>query len=125
MILDNVPVNLFVDAGTDFSRSFYLTNYDKSPRDITGGTVSARMAQHPTALIAHLSTSEEVVPNFINLNASVVDGAGGHYSISIPADESGKLREGKYSYSVVMELDGKTEKLVDGLIFVDVAFASF
>lgn len=125
MIIDQVPVHLFLDAGTDFSKSFYLTNYDKSPRDISGGVVTARMAKHPTAIVAHLTTSEDIVPNFIELDASVVDGAGGHYSIGLSADRSLPLREGKYVYSVVMKLDGKTEKLMDGLIFVDVAFASF
>ena len=125
MILDNVPVNLFIDAGTDFNRIFTLRNYDKSPRDITGGVIKARMAPHPSAIIAHLSTSEEVVPNNIDLEGTVVDGEGGTYSLGIPADTSRGLTEGKYVYNVVMELDGKTEKLVDGLIFVDLSFASF
>lgn len=125
MILDNVPVNLYIDGGTDFSRSFNLTNYDKTPRDITDGVITARMARHPSAIIAHLSTSEEVVPNFIDLDASVVDGEGGVYSIGVPATTSGGLQEGKYVYSVVMELNGKKEKLIDGLIFVDPACASY
>jgi len=125
MILDNVPVNLTMSAGVDFSHTYYLTNYDKSPRNIEGCEVSAYMAKHPGALTAHLSTSTEPVYNMIKLDATIVDGAGGEYSISLPSTGTKQIYEGKYVYNVVMtNPDGSSEKLVDGLIIVGMSFAA-
>jgi len=125
MILNNVPVNLTMSAGVDFSHTYYLANYDKSPRNIEGCEVAAYMAKHPGALVAHLSTSTEPVYNMIKLDASVIDGPGGEYSISLPSTGTTQVSEGKYVYNVVItNPDGSSEKLVDGLIIVGVSFAA-
>ena len=52
-----------------------------------------------------------------------MDGPGGVYSISLPAETTEKLEEGKYVYSVVMEDgDGDLIDTADGLAFVKVSF---
>ena len=124
-ITDNVPVNLNMTAGVDFSHTFSLRNYDKTPRDISRNVVAAAMAKHKTSIIAYLSTSEAKVWNMIQLDAVVSSGVNGEFSIFLSSDKSSGILEGKYMYDVTMtNPDGTIEKLVDGLIFVDNSISS-
>ena len=123
---DNVPVNLTMTAGVDFSHTFRLRNYDKTPRDITRCVLSAALAKHKTSIIAYLSTSEDKIYNYVKLNTAVSSGVNGEYTISLPAPDTTGLYEGKYMYDVTMvNPDGSIEKLVDGLIFVDNSVSAF
>ena len=118
-------VNIDIQAGADFSREFTLKNPDQSPLDISGYTMHAKVAKHPGALNAHKSTSSAPVYKYISLATSIVDGPGGVYSISLPAETTSKLEEGKYLYSIVMEdTNGNLTDTIDGLAFVKVAFGS-
>ena len=125
-ITDNVPVNLTMAAGVDFSHTFSLRNYDKTPRDISRNAVAGAMAKHKTSIIAYLSTSTEKVWNSIHFDAVVSSGVNGEFSIFLPADKTSGILEGKYMYDVTMtNPDGTIEKLVDGLMFVDNSISSF
>ena len=124
-ITDNVPVNLNLVAGVDFSHTFSLRNYDKTPRDISRGVISGAMAKHKTSIIAYLSTSENKVYNIVKFDASVSSGVRGEFTIYLNGSKTTGLLEGKYMYDVTMvNIDGSTEKLVDGLIFVDNSISS-
>jgi len=116
--------NLFVSAGADFSQTFTLTEVDGSAIDITGYTITARMAKHADAINASSSTSTDPVWKYITMTTNITDAAGGEYSISLPDTTTVKLKEGKYVYSVVTT-DGSSnkEQVLSGLIFVDKAFA--
>lgn len=125
-ITDNVPVNLTMVAGVDFSHTFSLRNYDKTPRDISRNAVAGAMAKHKTSIIAYLSTSTEKVWNSIHFDAVVSSGVNGEFSIFLSADKTSGILEGKYMYDVTMtNPDGTIEKLVDGLMFVDNSISSF
>ena len=117
--------NLQISAGSDFSQTFSLTQPDGTPIDITGYTISARMAKHDNAKNVNTSTSDIPVWKFINFTTSVVDGVNGEYSISLSDEVSVKLEEGKYVYSVVTEdTSNSKQEILNGLIFVDKGFAS-
>jgi hypothetical protein len=125
-ITDNVPVNLTLVAGVDFSHTFSLRNYDKTPRDISRNTVAGAMAKHKVAIVAYLSTSTDRVWNVVQFDAVVSSGVNGEFSIFLPAERTSRILEGKYMYDVTMKNpDGTIEKLVDGLIFVDNSISSF
>ena len=118
-------VNLDIQAGADFSKEFTLKNPDQSPLDITGYTMHAKLAKHAGALNAHTSTTAAPVYKYISFTSTIVDAPGGVYSISLPAETTAKLQEGKYVYSVVMENgSGDLTDTIDGLAFVKVAFGN-
>ena len=118
-------VNLNINAGTTFNQSFFLTGPDKSPANITGYTFSAKMAKHANAMRAIESTTSNPVYSYIPFTATVIDGIGGEYCLYMSSKQSAKLSEGKYVYSVVAtDKNGNKSEVVDGLIFVERAFAS-
>ena len=118
-------VNLNISAGADFTQQFTVNSPDFGPVDITGFTFLANLAKHPTAIDATVSTSGVPVYNYISFDTAVVDGTGGIYSISMGADKTSLLPEGKYVYSVVLvNNSGERSPAVDGLAFVDVAFGA-
>jgi len=124
-ITDNVPFNLTMVAGVDFSHTFSLRNYDKTPRDISRNTVAGAMAKHKVAIVAYLSTSTDRVWNVVHFDAVISSGVNGEFSIFLPAEKSSRILESKYMYDVTMKNpDGTIEKLVDGLIFVDNSISS-
>ena len=118
-------VNLQINAGTTFKQNFYLTNPDKSPTNITGYVFYARIAKHPSAMVATESTRDNPVYNYIPMTATVVDGVGGVYCLYMSSKQTAKLSEGKYCYSVVaQDRNGNKSEVVDGLVFVERGFAS-
>lgn len=118
-------VNIKVSIGTSFNQEFYLTNPDRSPMDITGATIHANIAKHPTSLDATLTTSTNVHYKFVPFSTRVVDGKNGVFALSLTADDTYRLKEGKYVYNAVLE-DSNGDKIdtVSGLVFVEVAFGA-
>jgi len=118
-------VNITISAGTDFTQEFTVANPDKLPVDITGYKFFANLAKHPTAIDAAVSTSGTPVYKYVPFTTLVVDGKKGKYSISLLANETSKLAEGKYVYNVIMQdLNGEKSSVVSGIAFVDVAFGA-
>tara|TARA_B100000073_G_C23674459_1_gene549970 strand:+ start:781 stop:1179 length:399 start_codon:yes stop_codon:yes gene_type:complete len=118
-------VNIVITAGVDYNQQFTLTNPDKSPLDITGYTFTGNVSKYPRSKDALLSTAEEPVYIRYPLTTRVVNGVGGIYQISMEADETNKLQEGKYIYSVVMrDGNGELSEAVQGLAFVEIGFGA-
>ena len=118
-------VNITISAGSTFKQEFYVTNPDKSPANITGYKISAKLAKHATAMDAVTSTTEEPAYNYIPMTATVVDGVGGKYVLHMSSKKTAQLSEGKYVYSVVgQDRNGNKSELTSGLAFVERAFAS-
>ena len=116
-------VNITIAAGADFTQEYTVTSPDNLPVDITGYKFSANLAKHPTAIDAAVSTSGSPVYKYIPFSTNVVNGTSGLYSLTMLANETSKLQEGKYVYNVVMtDLDGEKSNLIGGVAFVDVAF---
>ena len=116
-------VNITIAAGADFTQEYTVTSPDNLPVDITGYKFSANLAKHPTAIDAAVSTSGSPVYKYIPFVTNVVSGTDGLYSLTMLANETSKLQEGKYVYNVVMtDLDGEKSNLIGGVAFVDVAF---
>ena len=116
-------VNISIAAGADFTQEYTVTSPDSLPVDITGYKFSANLAKHPTAIDAAVSTSGSPVYKYIPFTTNIVSGVNGLYTITMLANETSKLQEGKYVYNVVMtDLDGEKSNLIGGIAFVDVAF---
>ena len=118
-------VNINIAAGVDFNQEFVINNPDGSPVVITDCTFAGKLAKHPTAIDARVSTSGAPVRTYVSFTASVVDGVGGKYSLALTPAQTSLLEEGKYVYSVVMtDVNGDTQEVMAGLAFVNVAFAA-
>ena len=118
-------VNINISAGVDFQQEFTIANPDFTPVDITGFEFLAKLAKHPTAVDAAVSTSGVPVYDFVSFDTSVVNGPLGTYAITMTADKTSLLEEGKYLYNVVMvNTSGEKSPAVGGLVFVDVAFGA-
>ena len=116
-------VNIVINAGVSFYQEFYLTEPDLSPKQISGSKFFANLSKHPRSMDVVVSTSEKPKYNYEKFQTRVVSGTGGVFALSMPAHQTNKLKEGKYVFSVVMkEKNGFRSTVLDGLVFVDVAF---
>lgn len=119
-------VNISITAGAAFSQQFTITNSDMTPTDLTGYTFSAYIAKHEEALNAVKSTSAAPVWKFLQFTTTVTTPASGVYTINLTPEQSEKLEEGKYVYSVVMtDTENVVTEVVKGLAFVNKAFGNF
>ena len=93
-------VNINIDAGTDFTQQYTITNPDLSPVNITGYKFFANMAKNPTAIDAVVSTSGARKYAYHPFVTRVIDGERGIYSISMPPATTSQLEEGKYQAGI-------------------------
>ena len=118
----NYQVNIVIQAGVDFVQEFYLTNPDRSPKNITGFKFASNMSKHTGSIDATRTTSSKKVHRIVPFRTRVVNGKKGIFSISLPSSDTKRLKEGKYVYSAVMrDKEGTTSEAVSGLCFVEIA----
>ena len=118
-------VNINISAGADFTQQFSVANPDRSPVNITGFKFLANLAKHPSAVDATVSTSGVPVYDYVSFDTAIENGELGIYSITMKADKTSLLTEGKYVYNVVVvNTSGDKSPAVGGLAFVDVAFGA-
>lgn len=112
-------LNLSISAGANFSQSFNISNADSSVADLAGQNVIARMAKHPSAIDALASTSTTPVFDYIQFSTNIVNASIGQCVISLTAEETAQIQEGKYVYSVLLDDgQGTCVEILHGLVFV-------
>ena len=112
-------LNLTITAGTSFSQSFAIGNPDQSSVDLSGHTVTARMAKHPGAYNALTSVSGAPVFKYTEFTSTIANANTGQCVISLTAAETALLSEGKYSYSVLLDDGmGTISEIIHGMVFV-------
>lgn len=112
-------LNLTISAGTSFSQSLNISNADNSLTDLTGDSLTARMAKRAGAYNAVTSTSTTPVFDFIEMTTTIVNATEGECRISMTAAQTAALDEGKYVYSVVLnDGAGTVTEILHGLVFV-------
>jgi len=117
-----LPINIEISAGVDFSKSFTLKNDDESAIDITNYTFSARLSKYPGSRNVK-GTSEDPLWQYIPFTVTITDGPNGVYELSLPAATTVKLKEGKYVYNITSQPSGGDySNNQDGLAFVTLAF---
>ena len=115
-------VNISISSGSDFHQSFFMVNPDFTATDLTDTIVHGAIAKHPNALNA-LQEGPIKTTNAILFTTSLPDPQSGHYSVELSAEQTEKLEEGKYVYSVVIEYpDNRIVEATSGLVFVSKAF---
>ena len=115
-------VNIEIDAGVPFNQEFYITNPDRSPRNITGFKFTAAASKHPTSMDATKAGRGTPVYKMLPFSTRVVDGNAGIMAISMTNTITSRMAEGKYVYKVTMkDVNGNNSVAVSGLCFVSVA----
>ena len=118
----NFQVNLQIGSGAYFYQTFFITNPDFSPVDLTDCNIFAAIAKHSRAVDA-TKPYDEFNSNATSFNTGVVDAEAGHYYIEMTVDDTVKLEEGKYVYNIVVETpEEKHIEAAGGLAFVSTAF---
>lgn len=114
-------VNIHIDAGLPFTQEYYITNPDRSPRNITGFKFLGSVSKHPTSIDATKAKRGGPVYKMLPFRTRVVDGQKGIMSISMSKDITVRMAEGKYVYSISMkDINGSSSVAVSGLCFVNV-----
>ena len=115
-------VNIHIDAGLPFTQEYYITNPDRSPRDITGFKFLGSASKHPTSIDATKASRGAPAYKMLPFTTRVVDGKKGIMSISMPKEYTVRMAEGKYVYTITMkDVNGHSSTAVSGLCFVNVA----
>ncbi len=82
--------NFNIDQGTDFSTTLDLVNDDGTVINVAGYSFSSVMRKSYYA------------NTVANLTVVVVDSANGNLTLSLPANVSSNIEQGRYSYSLGM-----------------------
>lgn len=115
-------VNISIDAGLPFTQEYYITNPDRSPRNITGFKFLGSASKHPNSIDATKARSGGPVYKMLPFTTRIVDGQKGIVSISMSKDLTSRMAEGKYVYSITMkDVNGHSSSAVSGLCFVNIA----
>jgi hypothetical protein len=112
-------IDLYIDQGSDFYQSVYLTDQYKSPINLTGYDFSAQIREIP---------SGDVIAQFQPVTENAV---GGHLTIAIPASITGIIpvttEFNFYRYDLFMKnnTNGSILMLFHGDIFVNDRITQF
>ena len=100
--------NLRIDQGATFNSDVTVTNDDGTAFDLTGHTASAKMAK------GYASTHTRTI------FTTAVNTATGVVTISLNADQTNGLEEGRYVYDVeiVKTSDSTVTRVVEGIVTV-------
>jgi hypothetical protein len=83
--------NIIIDAGSDFSQTFYLEQSTNSPLNLSGYTGASLIKKHPAAL----KTIAAFVVSFPNrINGEIV--------LSLGSTITSTLKPGRYCYDVLL-----------------------
>jgi len=117
-----LPINFDISAGVDFEKSYTMKHDDQSAVDITNYTFSARMAKYTNSQNVK-GSSDAPLWRYIPFTVTITDGPNGVYKLSLDADVTVKLDEGKYVYNISSQPDGGVySDNQEGVIFVSRAF---
>jgi hypothetical protein len=103
-----IPVNLVIDKGAHFDTSFYITNQDGTPLDMSGYTGEATMKKSYSA-----STK-------VPFTLSFIDRTLGHVQIALTSSESDALTRRRYVYDILLTSpNGYKTRVIEGLAEVN------
>lgn len=85
--------NIFIDIGTDFSKSLIVSNKDNVAIDLTDWTINASMKRN------------YIAEDTVDFVAAITTAASGLISISLTDTISATLDEGRYVYDIVLTDD--------------------
>jgi|TARA_E500000331_G_scaffold236542_1_gene226828 hypothetical protein len=108
-----IPVNIVVDRHANYDVTFFITNKDGTPLNMTGYTGEAAFKT------SYTSTSSVAVPLvFVNRTA-------GEIGISMNSTETGALDRRRYVYDILLTAPtGYKTRVIEGLVEVNPGVSS-
>jgi len=108
-----VPINLIIENGEDWEVSFNLRDAFGNFLNLTGITVTAKMAKNYTSTVKY-SLNPQIVTPLEGLIKLQMPNSGG-----VLVTKTQDIKPGRYVYTVFIENgSGKTEKVIEGIITV-------
>jgi len=97
--------NLIINAGSDFSQSFTLSDITNTPLDLSNNTVSAQLRKH--------SGSSTKTDFTTTIGVPATDGS---INITLSSTQTSSLKPGRYLYDIVITstISGKKTRVVEG-----------
>ena len=86
-----IPVNILIDKGADFGVTFFITNKDGTPLNMSGYTGSAAMKKS-----YHATTSIPFTLTFVNRTI-------GEIALCLTDSETSALDRRRYVYDIILE----------------------
>lgn len=97
--------NLTINAGTDFSQTFVLEQFDRSELDLSNYQVKSQMRKW------YGSSS------FVEFSTSIF--SGGRIIITLTSDQTKDIDPGRYVYDILItDPLSVTSRVVEGMVFV-------
>lgn len=108
-----VPINLTIEAGSDWAVEFNLRDENGDYIDLTGYTLSCKMARNYTTLIKY------------SLNPQIMDTATGLIKLSMPntggslITKTQDLKPGRYVWNLLAtNQGGDSDRVIEGVVTV-------
>ena len=101
-------INIVIEQGVDYEKSFPITETDGSISDLNGKTATAAIKKHPGS-----DTSVSFTTGISTVTGIV--------TVSMASSVTDTLDEGRYLYDIILTDDGtgKKEKPVTGMVIVN------
>jgi hypothetical protein len=113
MSLTAIPINLQIDCGSDWEVTFNLSNSNGQYIDLTGYSLSCKMAKNYTTTIKYDLNPQIIIPNS-GLIRLFMPNTGGPF-----VTKTQDIKPGRYVYSLLItNQQGKTDRAIEGIVTV-------
>lgn len=102
-----VTVNIYIDAGTDYTNIITVTDENSNELDITDYVIKSQMRKSVGSTTAY------------NIDANIYDAVNGQAILTLTATQSGAIPGGRYLYDVeITSPYGIKTRVIEGLAIV-------
>lgn len=99
--------NIYIDQGTTFALSVYVSDFNGDPKDLTNHTAAAQMRKSYYSNTAIDFTAEITLPT------------DGEVTISLTAAETTNIKAGRYVYDIEITGEGETLRVLEGIVVIN------
>lgn len=95
-------LNLKIDQGSTFEKSFRWRDTDGDPKDLTGYSIAAQIRSEPGGSLQ------------ANFGAAITDPTNGEFKLVLAATASSAIQSGWYVYDIELTQNASTTRVVEG-----------
>lgn len=98
-------VNIIINQGSDYSRTFSIINLDRTARDLTGYTGNAVLKK---SLVSNINNT--------HFSVNIYDPSNGLIEISLTNDQTANIAFGRYLYDILLTSNtNNKERVIQGI----------
>lgn len=99
--------NIYIDQGTTFSLSVFVSDLNGDPKDLTNYTAAAQMRKSYYTSSAIDFTAEVTLP------------LDGEVAISLTSSETSNIKAGRYVYDIEITGENETLRVLEGIVVIN------